>query len=86
MDYDNVRDQFKYGYDRGQILDGTVVHDSERDEYVLVDIDGVAFSSQEFFKTIVGKQVRFTCASFETISNIEEMMKNALARQKPSSP
>ena len=81
MEYDNVRDQFKYGYDRGQILDGTVVHDPDRDEYVIVDIDGIAFSPREFLKTIVGKQVRFTCASFETISNIEQMMKDALARQ-----
>lgn len=86
MDYDNIRDQFKYGYDRGQILDGIVTYDPERNEYVVVDIDGIAFSPQEFLKTVVGKQVRFTCASFETISNIEQMMQSALARQKPNSP
>jgi hypothetical protein len=77
MEYDNVRDQFKYGYDRGQILDGTIAHDPERNEFVIVDLDGVAFSVQEWFKLNVGKQVRFTCASFETLSTIEQMMKAA---------
>ena len=75
MKYDNVRDQFTYGYDRGQILDGTVIFDEERKEYVLLDVDGVAFSSQEFLKTMLGKDVRFTCASYETISTIEQMLK-----------
>ena len=60
LKYDNVRDQFTYGYDRGQILDGTVTLDPETGEYILVDIDDVAFSPQEFLKTMVGKQVRFT--------------------------
>lgn len=80
MKYDNVRDQFKFGYDRGQILDGTIVHDKDRDEYVIVDPDGVAFSTQEWFKLNEGKQVRFTCASFETIATIEQMMKAAQQR------
>ena len=75
MKYDNVRDQFTYGYDRGQILDGKVIFDEERKEYVLLDVDGVAFSSQEFLKTMLGKDVRFTCASYETISTIEQMLK-----------
>jgi hypothetical protein len=75
MKYDNERDQFKYGYDRGQILDGKITLDPERNEYVLVDGDGIAFSSQEFFKTLVGKDVRFTCASYETISTIESLLK-----------
>lgn len=75
--YDNVRDQFTYGYDRGQILDGVVSLDPDTGEYVVVDSDGVAFSSQAFFKTIEGKQVRFTCATYETISTIEQLMKSA---------
>jgi hypothetical protein len=74
MKYDNVRDQFKFGYDRGQIIDGTIVHDPEKGEYVIVDSDGSAFSTQEWFKLNEGKQVRFTCASFETIATIERMI------------
>ncbi len=80
LKYDNVRDQFTYGYDRGQILDGTVTLDPETGEYILVDIDDVAFSPQEFLKTMVGKQVRFTCASYETIATIERMLKATQVR------
>lgn len=82
MEYDNLRDQFTYGYDRGQILDGTVVLDPDTKEYVIVDIDGIAFSPQAFFKTMAGKQIRFTCASYESIATIEELMKKAQAKQK----
>ena len=49
--------------------------DPETGGYILVDIDDVAFSPQEFLKTMVGKQVRFTCASYETIATIERMLK-----------
>ena len=84
--YDNVRDQFTYGYDRGQILDGKVVHDPDRNEYILVDADGVAFSTQEFFKTMLGKEVRFTCASYETISTIESMLKATQTRNSDPKP
>jgi len=84
--YDNTRDQFTYGYDRGQILDGKVVFDEERKEYVLIDSDGIAFSSQEFLKTMLDKTVRFTCASYETISTIEKMLKATQTRNSEPKP
>lgn len=80
MKYDNVRDQFKFGYDRGQIIDGTIVYDPEKSEHVIVDSDGVAFSTQEWFRINEGKQVRFTCASFETMATIEQMLKAAQSK------
>ncbi len=81
LKYDNVRERFTHGYDAGQILDGTVTLDPERNELVIVDDDGVAFSSQEYLKTLVGKRVRFTCASFETLSTMEQMYRDAQARR-----
>ncbi len=84
MKYDNTRDQFSYGYDRGQILDGTIIQDPETQEYVIVDADGIAFSSQEWFKRNIGKQVRFTCASYETLATIEQMLQASKALQDKS--
>ena len=83
MRYDNDRDRNAHGYDAGAIVDGTVVYDDERKEFVLVDDEGVAFSSQEVLKTLVGKQVRLTCVSFEAIENLEKLV--ALSESKGQS-
>lgn len=74
MRYDNERDRNAHGYDAGAIVDGTVVYDEDRKEYVLVDEDGTAFSSQEVLKTLLGKQVRLTCVSFEAIESLEKLV------------
>lgn len=80
MKYDNDRDRTQYGYDAGNIIDGDVTLDAERQEYVLVDDEGVAFSVQDLLKSLIGKKVRMTCISFEAIENIEKLM----AKQPPS--
>ncbi len=77
MEYDNVRDRKKFGYDAGNIVDGEVVLDPDTGEYVLLDEDGKAFSTQELFKLLVGKKVRLTCVSFESMENIEKMIAKA---------
>jgi len=77
MKYDNDRNRFTYGYDAGQVVEGEIQQDPDTKEFVLVDDEGIAFSTQEFMKTLVGKKVRFTCATFETLENIEKMIAKA---------
>ncbi len=74
MKYDSERERHQYGYDAGNIIDGDVVYDEERKEYVVVDDDGLAFSTQDLLKTLVGKKVRLTCISFEAIEDLEKML------------
>lgn len=74
MEYDNTRDRGLYGYDAGNIIDGEVVLDRNTNEYIVLDEDGKAFSTQELLKSLVGKKVRLTCISFESIEAIEKMM------------
>lgn len=77
MDYNNERDRKLYGYDAGNIIDGEVVYDEEKKEYVIKDDEGVGFSSQELFKGLLGKRIRFTCISFESIEEIERILLRA---------
>ena len=74
MDYDNNRDRFSNGFDSGVIVDGKVIEDEKTKELVIVDDDGVAFSIQEALKTLVGKNVRITCISFEAMDDIMKMV------------
>lgn len=74
MEYDNTRDRTKYGYDAGHIVDGKVAFDTTTGEYVIVDEDGVGFSVQQALKELEGKQIRFTCISFEAMQDIANML------------
>jgi hypothetical protein len=74
MDYDNGRDRKQYGYDAGSLVDGTVTQDPDTREWVLVDEDGKAFSSQAVLAELAGKKVRITVVSFEAIETIEKML------------
>lgn len=76
MEYDNERDSKSHGKDWGIIVEGSVVHDVTKGEFVLLDEDGKAFSTQEFFKAHAGKTVRFTCIDMESAEKMEEMLKN----------
>jgi|LakMenEpi03Aug12_release.lakeMendotaPanAssembly.Ray.scaffolds.fasta_scaffold2057120_1 hypothetical protein len=77
MKYDNDRDRLKYGFDAGSIVDGVVKLDFDKNEYVIVDDEGVAFSVQELLKLLVNKKIRFTCVTFESIETIQNMMSAA---------
>lgn len=79
LKYDNERDRNAHGYDAGNIVDGTVTLDPEKGEYVLLDDDGVAFSTQSFLAGQVGKKVRLTCISFEAMETIEKMIEASKA-------
>jgi hypothetical protein len=76
MEYDNKRERNLYGYDAGNIVDGQVVLDPSTNEYVILDEDGVAFSTQKLLKSLDGQKVRITCISFESIEKIEQMLVN----------
>jgi hypothetical protein len=74
MDYDNVRDRFTNGFDAGLIIDGKVLFDKDKNEYVIVDEDGVALSLQDLLKSLMDQKVRLTCVSFESMEMIESML------------
>jgi hypothetical protein len=74
MDYDNSRDRKQYGYDAGNIVDGVVTSDPSTGELVLVDEDGIAFSSQSVLRELLGKKVRMTIVSFESIEELEKLL------------
>jgi uncharacterized protein YdeI (BOF family) len=75
MEYDNVRDSKSHGADWGVIVEGSVVHDVDKGEFVLLDEDGKAFSTQEFLKAHAGKTVRFTCIDMDSAEKMEKMLK-----------
>ena len=74
FNYDNDRDRFTGGFDAGTIVDGAVHLDPATNEFVIVDEDGKAFSSQSLFKLLLGKKVRFSCVAFESMEAIERMI------------
>jgi hypothetical protein len=75
--YDNDRDRFSHGFDAGTIVDGTIHLDLDTGEFVLVDDDGVAFSSQDLLKSMDGKRVRISCVAFDAMEEIERMIQNS---------
>jgi hypothetical protein len=82
VDYDNERDRTRYGYDAGNIVDGVVTLDQARGEYVVVDDDGIGFSVQDLFKSLLNKRVRFTCISFDSMEELEKLLVSS--RTEPS--
>ena len=76
-EFDNVRDRYQYGYDAGQIIDGTVTLDEARNRFILVDEDGVGFDVQAALQSLMGKRIRLTMASFESMENLEKMLAQA---------
>jgi len=83
MKYGDILNREQLGYDAGHILDGEVVLDEVRGEYVLLDDEGQAFSTQDLLKSLVGKKVRLTCVSFEAMQNLERML-DAVIPKDPS--
>lgn len=80
MKYDNERDRNRYGYDAGHIIDGIITPDPNTGELVLVDEDGVAFSSQEAFKSLLGKKVRLTMISIDSIELLQNLVEESERR------
>lgn len=76
MKYKNI-DQLKAsGLEIGIILDGTVVFDQDRKEHVIVDESGEAISIQEILSSMIGKRIRYTTVTFETLDSLEKMLVN----------
>lgn len=74
MKFDNSRDSKQYGYDAGYVVDGIVSINAETGEFILIDEDGVGFSSQEVLKSLIGKKVRITMISHESMEEIQKLM------------
>lgn len=72
-------DRFVYGFDAGNIIDGTVQKDPETGDFILIDEEGVKFNPQAALKTLDGKKIRMTMISFEALDDMEEMYKAAQA-------
>ena len=73
--FDNKRDSHTHGFDIGTIVDGVV---TEYDgKYILVDDDGVAFDPQVALSDLVGKKIRITMIGFESLENIERLVREA---------
>lgn len=63
-------------YDFGLVVDGKVVYKEDTKEYVVVDEhDNITYSVQDILKSNVGKTVRLTCISMESLDEIEKLMK-----------
>ena len=60
--------------DTGLIIDGVVKYDVVHNEYIVMGDEGEVFSLQETLMPLVGKKVRVTCVTFETIQNLEKLL------------
>lgn len=75
-EFDNNRSHDLHGFDAGRIVDGTVVYHDVLNRYVIVDDDGIGFDIQPVFKELTGKKVRLTLISFESMDEIEKILKS----------
>lgn len=67
-------DRFAYGFDAGNIVDGTVSVDPDSGEIFLLDEeDGSKFFPKEALSSLIGKKVRMTVVSFEAMEAMEAM-------------
>jgi hypothetical protein len=73
--FDNERDRHTHGMDVGTIVDGVVTEHEGR--LILVDDEGIAFDPQVVLSSLVGKKIRMTMVSFESLENIERLVKEA---------
>lgn len=73
--FDNERDRYAHGYDAGTIVDGVVTE--HNGGFILVDDEDVAFDPQVVLSALLGKKIRMTMVSFESMENIERLVKEA---------
>jgi hypothetical protein len=73
---DNDRDRYSYGYDAGNIIDGVVHLDLSTNKFVLIDDDGEVFDPNAVLQTLMGKKVRITMISFESMEALEKLLAN----------
>jgi hypothetical protein len=75
---DNDRDRYTYGYDAGTIVDGVVSIDPSSNRFVLIDEDGEVFDPDSVLRTLIGKKVRMTMISFESMETLERLVASQL--------
>ena len=74
-EFDNERDRHAHGFDAGTIVDGVVTE--HEGGLILVDDEGKAFDPQAVLSGLVGKKIRMTMISFESLEGIEHLVKTA---------
>lgn len=74
FDYDNERDRFSFGYDAGLIIDARVELDKSTGEYILVDDEAKATSTQEVLKQHLGRQIRLTFIPMDSVQKLEDLI------------
>ena len=62
-----------FTYEPGEVIDGKVVFDASKNEYLLKTDIGY-FSIQDYLKTQYGSMVRVTCARIESLKALEEYL------------
>ena len=60
-------------YEPGEVVDGRVIYDETRNEYLLKTDSGY-FSVQDYLKTQYGSEVRVTCARIESLKALEDYL------------
>lgn len=85
MKYDDERDRHLHGYDAGQIVDGVVTWDPGRGHLVLVDEDGVGFDPYTVLRLLIGKKIRMTIISQESMEDMAKMYDDIQKNQQGQS-
>lgn len=83
MKYGTGKGRFEAAGGSGMIFTGKVVVDPKRMRPVLVDPDGAAYDVIDDLKALVGKDVRVTVISVESVALIEQALENAPLQQAP---
>ena len=66
-------------YEPGEVVDGKVVYDETRNEYLLKTDSGY-FSVQDYLKTQYGSEVRVTCARIESLQAMVSFLYGSVYR------
>lgn len=60
--------------DTGVVIDGTVSADPSTGELYLQDSDGQNFPIEAHLKSLIGKEIRFTCIKLESMEKMMDLL------------
>jgi hypothetical protein len=64
----------KSDIDAGIVMDGVVNIDSSTGDLYLRDSDGQNFPIETHLKSLLGKEIRFTCIKLESMENLMDLL------------
>lgn len=70
MEIDNTQDRYAYGYDAGQIVEGVILYDDESKTHVIVNSNGIGYSTEQVLSTLVGQKVRLNLVMMEIVHGL----------------